>query len=227
MEQFLAQCGNIFTAEYPLFFSALIAGLLGSVSHCSIMCSPTVAAHMLYAHNNNESQYNMVFYHLGKITTYIALGVGSLWVGQLIFSDTLNHLSGIMLIIAGVTFIVSALQPKKTHKCCDSKLQQVFPLINKLKSFSLQYFTRGMLMGFMPCGMLLSILLMVSTTNNVLYAIFVMLLFGLSTIPALQFSGFTLLFLGKKHPDFSKKFGRIIMVINGFALSGIGLANLH
>lgn len=213
-----------------MVISVMLAGIIGSASHCSVMCSPLVAAQMLELNDRKKPQSFILFYHAGRVLTYMILGALVLLAGRFVFGQQLAQLANLMMVAAGAVFIVSAILPKKTHRCCDStKKSAMAKVVSLWPSLRGQYVLRGMLMGFMPCGLLVSALLMVGATNSVAAAMLMMFVFGLSTIPALQLAGFGVLSLGRRYPVWGVKLGRGIMVINGTVLCVLGLnvAGLH
>ena len=223
MNQFLAQCGLDIAADSPLLLSVVIAGLVGSISHCSTMCSPLVAAQMLDLKQNRQPLWRMGFYHAGRIGTYMLLGMMAVFAGQWLFSGALNDVSHLMLALAGSIFVASAIFPRKTHHCCSKRMSRVMQALNRLPWANLQYYLRGALMGFMPCGMLLSVLMLVSTLDSAPSALLVMFAFGLSTVPILQLAGMGALALNRRYPRFGAGLGRTVMAANGIFLYSLGL----
>ena len=222
LDNFLAQCGGLISMEYPLVISVLLAGLVGSASHCSLMCSPLVAAQMLQLRESNTRPNSIGFYHAGRITTYMLLGAVAVMASQWIFGGALTPFTQLAIIIAGVTFIISAFQPRKTHHCCDTKTQKLGDVINRVPVLSLQLYLRGILMGFMPCGLILSALMLAATLQNPLLGMGVMALFGLATLPVLHIMGMSVLSLSGSHPLFASRLSRAAMAFNGLILCGIG-----
>lgn len=229
MEMFLAQCATLLTTDYPLFFSVILAGLVGSISHCSVMCSPLVAAQMLRLKEERQPQSTLLYYHAGRLSSYVGLGVVAVSFSQLVFAGAIQPYTWFLLLAAGVTFVISALLPRKTHSCCSEKTQKLQLRINRLSTLRLAYYLRGMLMGFMPCGMVYAVLLTVATLNTVYEAGVIMFIFGLATLPALQFIGGGALRLSRYYPNFSTSLGRGVMVLNGLFLCGLSfnLLTLH
>ena len=205
----------------------MLGGLFGSVGHCSVMCSPLVAAQMLRLDARGASTSYLWFYHAGRISIYMLLGVVAAVAGRLLFGGALAELSRTMVLAAGVVFLVSAFFPARTHRCCDSKRGGLMRRIERARWQPLQHYLRGVLMGFMPCGMLLSVLLLVSTLHQPAGAALVMLAFGLSTTPMLQLAGRLLLAAGRRHPQAGENIGRMAMGVNGMFLCGIGLNLVH
>lgn len=196
----LEQCLHAITSNGGLISSLFIGGLVGSTTHCTMMCGAFILA------QSPKSQTNQPFlirlkgaallpYHLGRITTYVFLGI--------LFSSVLNLaflfqplriiLIAPLLILAGIMFITLAFP----------NLQHVFPWVQKIRipvpyrriskavgglspnmSVLNRYFM-GILLGFIPCGLVVSALMASSAANNVLGAALAMSAFGLGTIPAL------------------------------------------
>jgi uncharacterized protein len=223
LEGLLIHCGEFLAGNQPLYISVFVAGIIGSAAHCSLMCSPLVAAQMLEIKHNNRSGGTIIWYHAGRIATYMALGITATFAGRWIFGGALAEFSRIVLFAAGLIFLFSAISPKKTHRCCNSKQQRLIARLGRLLNYRMEYFMRGSLMGFMPCGMVFSVLLLVSTTGSIFISAGLMLLFGLCTIPALQAAGMAALSLNKRYPEFGAKLGRAAMAINGSALCAIAL----
>lgn len=223
MEHLLAQCSISLPAHYPLIISVVLGGLIGSISHCSAMCSPVVAAQMLMLQPAHRSSSPIWFYHAGRISTYMLLGIVACESAQWIFGTAFASISHVMLLLAGITFFISALLPAKTHACCSSRTRTLQQWMAKIPWPALRYYARGVLMGFMPCGLLLSVMLMVSTVSSVGHAAMVMLTFGLSTVPVLHLAAATALSLGNRYPNTGARLGRIAMAGNGIFLCGIGL----
>lgn len=222
MEQLLAQCSAFLPANMPLLLSAALAGLVGSISHCSLMCSPLVMAQMLSLHEQQKPQRLMAWYHAGRISTYMLLGVLAFAAASVVFGGKLASIASVMMVAAGSIFIFSAVQPRKTHRCCDSKTHAMSQRIAQLANAPLQLYLRGALMGFMPCGLLVSMWLLAGASGGALYAALLMLAFGLGTLPVLQAAGFGALSLGRRYPSLGAKLGRASMAINGAALCAIG-----
>lgn len=125
--------------------------------------------------------------------------------------------------MAGVMFVISALRPRQTHACCSHSLQGLLRWISGLHQPRLIYTLRGMLMGFMPCGLLIAALLLAATLPNALHAALGMALFGLATVPVLQLAGLGALRLSKNYPQATRIAGRSAMTINGLLLCALGM----
>lgn len=208
--------------DFPLFISVMIAGVVGSITHCSLMCSPLVATQMLQLDATKRSTRGIYSYHAGRILTYSVMGLVSVLAAQWVFAGGLSNVTHIALLMAGAGFVVSAALPRKTHgACCTQKTR--FASLETLLPQQMVLFLRGMAMGTMPCGMTLSVLLVVATLANPVEAMIAMALFGLSTTPMLQLSGLGALRLKRRYPHATVATGRGIMALNGLFLCSLGL----
>ncbi len=216
MESIFAHCSAFFaTTEGPLVVSVLIAGLVASLSHCSVMCGPVMAAQMLQTGGRARPWLRTLLYQLGRISTYAMLGVIVFFSAQWIFSGAMQEAGKIALLIAGVVFIVSALRPHNTHKNCQHK--KASPALSHV-----QLYLRGALMGFMPCGLTLALLIMVATLPSVWHAASIMILFGIATSPALSAAAWGMLQLDRLYPKHKHAFARGMIGLNGLFLCAIG-----
>ncbi|MCI5050225.1 MAG: sulfite exporter TauE/SafE family protein [Rickettsiales bacterium] len=223
MEWFLADCSAFFKGNTPVLLSLFLAGLIGSASHCSVMCSPLVAAQMLDIKKRKQSQSLMAFYHAGRLSTYMALGILVVAVSQFAFSSQMVTLSHIMMVCAGIIFVISAMKPRKTHACSAKTMPAWFAYVQTALPAALVYYLRGVLMGFMPCGMVIAALMMVATMPNMITAAIGMVLFGLATVPLMQLAGLGALSLSRYFPTITNNTGRAVMACNGLFLCSVGL----
>lgn len=221
MEAFLAHCSHAIINQGGLLISIVIAGIVGSVTHCAPMCGPMVAAQV--AHNEEESvstQRMLFLYHIGRLTTYVVLGILVAGSSYLIFGNIWFPLvSKMLLITAGILFIMSAISPRTTHKCCAHKSIIFLSIIPT----SIQFYIRGILLGFIPCGLLLAALLLVATTQNSITGGFAMLIFGLTTIPVLQIIGLATCHASMRWRAVMSVIGRGAMTVNGLMLCTLGM----
>lgn len=211
-----------------------LAGLVGGATHCVGMCSPFVLAQVgSEAKLQKLSSFLLLPYHFGRMTTYVILAVlvNSIINLAFIFSDAKMFIAAPMLVFAGILFLVSAFP----------RLTVLFPWANNIRvSIPYKMMSRissrlmknsnafgryglGMLLGFMPCGLVLSALMASATANDVWQAGLAMAAFTVGTMPALvivALGGHTLKF---KYPNAAKRVSQGAMVVSGmwlFALAG-------
>lgn len=178
----------------------IITAFLGSFGHCIGMCGGIVIA---YSGTKINQQWNKtkqaiahLFYSFGRVLTYVVLGGLFGYLGGVVtFNNTAN---GIMWLVAGSAMILAGLSLLGKTKFLTmiehsfSKsiwYQQSFKSLLRNQSL-LSFFLLGMLNGLLPCGLVYSFAIIAASTADPFYGALVMLIFGLSTIPALFSLGF-------------------------------------
>ncbi|MCC7305120.1 MAG: sulfite exporter TauE/SafE family protein [Alphaproteobacteria bacterium] len=203
-----------------------MAGLVGGFTHCAGMCGPFVIAQT--GSLQKTSSLALLPYHAGRMTTYVLLAVLMSTVLNLAFaaSPLRMFIAAPMLALAGVIFLATAFP----------RLESLFPWAGKIR-ISLPYrwieagsaqlikspgglkrYALGVLLGFMPCGLVLSALLAAATAENALYAAMAMAAFALGTVPALMLTAWAGGALGSLFPRFSVYAFRSLMAFNGLWL---------
>ena len=217
MNQLLQHCtaffSGSFSGNYGLFLVFLLAGLTGSITHCLAMCGANVAVDAMSCgkkcatkcgKSKKNAQSFGLFYHLGRMTTYGALGFFAALLSKQIATFLFWHfISAFMLTLAGVMFILSSL-PNCKHFL--------------LKSSGGNSYVRGALLGFMPCGLLYAALMMAAATANPWCGFFAMVVFVIGTIPALVLANMGIKMLTDKWQEKMQLFGRVVMAFNGVSL---------
>jgi len=173
---------------------------LGSFGHCIGMCGGIVVAYSTIKINPKSSKVSQSVAHLlysfGRVLTYSVLGAifGALG-GVITYSNSAN---GILLLVAGVAMILAGLSLMGKikfltiieHSFSSSNLyQKTFRQVLNSKS-NLSFFILGMLNGLLPCGFVYFFAITAASTADPFYGALVMMIFGLSTIPAMFGLGF-------------------------------------
>jgi len=193
-------------------------GFFGSLSHCAFMCGPFVMMQvnnqLKHIQINKFNKFNklkaiiLIPYHLGRATSYGFLGLISSILGQNIKNYTNYHLiSGILLFLSAIIILKLILQNfnikllpqttqnKKNHKkdFIINKLLDFIKNITKplfLNPKGLNGYLLGLILGFIPCGLLYSALLIAANIDNNLTAMIAMFCFGISNIAGLTLVSF-------------------------------------
>ena len=207
--------------------TSLALGLLGSLGHCVGMCSAVVVLLDRQAsfRGNNIS---WIFAHLGRITTYAALGLtfGLLGESLWLFSSDLPRIQGILSIIFGIiafymafAFIGISKSPELLLSGLVSKWGQT---MRGLKSPT--PFIAGMLWGLLPCGLVITALIPAMTSANGLQGALNMIVFGIATVPSL----FAVKWLAQKtiSRTWSRSLASLVMMFFGFQFAMRGFASL-
>jgi len=160
-------------------------GLLSSL-HCALMCAPLQAV-VMGQWLNNKKKANWIIYHLGRLSTYMFLGLIAALIGQ---SIGVAHWQGDFTIIAGLVLLAGYFGFKLLK--WDRKFNQLLvPILRKLqpkvqgKRNSLWFYSSGALNGFLPCGMVYAALLPATGAGSLGMGLLYMLVFGLGTLPLL------------------------------------------
>ncbi|MDX2095194.1 MAG: sulfite exporter TauE/SafE family protein [Alphaproteobacteria bacterium] len=207
MEALLAHCTAAFSQHGGLFAVFFLGGLMGGFTHCLAMCGPMVAGQSACAGGcrkpaQNASQFT---YHLGRLTTYGALGfAAALFARQIAAWPFWPLLSSAMLVLAGLMFLASSLPASQPRSLCSVSARSNY--------------LRGTLMGFMPCGLIYAALMMAATLANPLAGMLAMWLFTLGTVPALLLASGSAALLSRKWQQTTQTIGRAMMAVNGVTL---------
>lgn len=184
---FIGGCIQTIDAPYGLVGGLFLMGLLGGFTHCITMCGPFVVAQS--GEFKKLSDIALFPYHLGRITTYIllALIIYSM-VNMLAFSAPARaFIVAPLLAFAGLLFLVNGYP----------KLQTIFPWVMKMTlpipqeyirhlfSKTTNRFLTGLILGLMPCGMVIGALMAAATAPNMVVVGAAMAAFGVGTMPAL------------------------------------------
>ncbi len=206
MDLLLAHCSLVFSQHGSFFAVFFLGGLMGSLTHCLVMCGPVVACQTACGGGCGRriSAAAQWQYHCGRFLTYGALGFGAALLGRQIAASVYwPAISTIAMLAASLLFIFSAIMPNQ-HKLPGRASENGF--------------LRGILMSFMPCGLIYAALMMAATLANPLAGMLAMWLFVLGTIPALLTASFSAALLARKWQKFMCGIGRFGMALNGLAL---------
>lgn len=214
--------------------SLFLAGLVGGLTHCVAMCGPFVMSQS--GDVKKLSHAVLLPYHLGRITTYVTLAVllSSILNLAFLFLPIRSFVIAPILFTAGTVFFVSAfpvlgkLFPWTQHVRVFVPYAWVskgFAKLSKGEGHIRKYFM-GVLLGFMPCGLVVSAIMASATAPNIFEAGFAMAMFGFGTMPALIFLALGGQLLKVKFPLIMHRVTQVLMVLSGvwlFALAGMVL----
>lgn len=215
-----------------IFVTLFVAGLLGSWAHCTAMCGPFVLAQLDHegakaGRLRKLTQQALIPYHLGRMTTYMLLGgVAALCMRHIMATPLYTGISAVLLVSAGAVFIISALPKHWTGSFVGQggAFAMIGNIIERLvATLSLQRadgnrYVLGVLLGFLPCGLIFASVMVVSTTGNVLVAMIAMMVFTLGTFPALFIVGASGQWAYRKWPVKMQQLTRTVMMVNGVVL---------
>jgi sulfite exporter TauE/SafE len=178
--------------------AALLAGLLGS-AHCLGMCGGISG---LFAVNAGVATLRRqlpfaLSYNFGRVTSYAVLGVIVGSVGSVIVKASpslaigIRLFSGIIIMLVGlkVAFDLRLLNViERMGGTLWSKIspaaQKLVPVTSLPKAYGL-----GLVWGWLPCGLVYSVLMIAATSAQPVAGAATMVAFGIGTMPAMVLTG--------------------------------------
>jgi sulfite exporter TauE/SafE len=179
-------CQAAIRVNAPLILALFMAGLVGSAGHCAGMCGPFVLAQVgARGGMQRLAGAALLPYHLGRATTYIALGMLiAAPIGLLSRLDSLRWIPAAMLVAAAGLFLTQALQGWNVIGTrAPAFLQHARGLF--ARPWGARGYALGVVLGFLPCGLLYSALGAAAATADPIGAGAGMLGFVLGTVPML------------------------------------------
>jgi sulfite exporter TauE/SafE len=178
----------------PEVWLAFSAGLAGS-GHCLGMCGGIVSA-LALSHRNSDASRRFLFnllYHIGRISTYSLLGLLAGLVAQAGMIDSLKPLVKWLFLAANLfvaaigIFTALGVRAFGISALDGSGWGFMKKQLTRLTSSSsvLAAIPTGLLMGFLPCGLVYGVLIAAATSGSALKGGSMMLAFGCGTLPAL------------------------------------------
>jgi len=173
--------------------------LLGSVGHCIGMCGGFITSYSSVKIYEQTPKLTQAYYHSlyngGRITTYAFIGAlfglfGQLW-------EVTPYSRAIFFAIIAIFMVLMSLSILGFFKSVSLKFnltnlkifRSIFgKLLNSKNPFS--FFGLGALNGFFPCGQVYFFAATAASTGSIIWGALTMLIFGISTIPALWSFGF-------------------------------------
>ncbi len=186
------------TELLPVLTTAFVTGFLGS-AHCFGMCGGISG---LFAINVNVAAMKTQFpkaiaYNVGRILSYAILGAAVAVIGKTLVSGIpdiaapVRFASGALIILVGLqlAFGWRILLPLETAGAkIWSKIAPAAKGLVPVESLA-QALGLGLIWGWLPCGLVYSVLLLAATTAEPASGGLVMIAFGLGTMPAMLATG--------------------------------------
>lgn len=177
--------------------TAFLAGLLGGV-HCIGMCGGIVAAMSFQAGRRQPYRYHLG-YNLGRIASYALAGALAGLAGSAAFlSERLLPLQTGLYVLAQVILILlglylaglsrTVLWLERAGGGLWRRLQPAFGRLLPVRSLP-GALAAGAVWGWLPCGLVYSVLLSALATGDAVWGGLLMLAFGLGTLPNLLAMG--------------------------------------
>ncbi|MBE9818458.1 sulfite exporter TauE/SafE family protein [Campylobacter concisus] len=202
---------------------------LSSFSHCVGMCSGFLSLQTLFFKGKSKREILMLstLYSLARIFAYVVLGALFGTFGAVI-SFNMQARSVIFFIVGlAIAFIgIALLFRGELLKFVEN--QRALNFVVRIAKTRIQkknltnFLLLGFLNGFLPCGVVYYFLALGILSANFIDSAFIMLVFGLCTLPAMLLASFVFGILNEKFKDIMFKISASIMIINGIYLSFLG-----
>ena len=178
--------------------AAFLAGLAGS-AHCFAMCGGLAGALGLRANSTANRSGNVLGnalpYHGGRLSGYAVAGALCGLAGATLQSildlarigPWLRIASGVLLLLMALRML-SPWNPLRWLETLGAKVwRRLQPLAHKTAALngSVQAIALGFLWGWLPCGLVYSMLLFAAFSGDALNGAAILLAFGLGTLPAM------------------------------------------
>jgi sulfite exporter TauE/SafE len=186
--------------DLPVLLTAFFAGFLGS-GHCFGMCGGIAAglgsipARTEVQGVNKPSSSSAILFNMGRIISYASLGLVSAWLmataGQVLnipqWSMILRLLTAVMIFLIGLQFLFNWQTLAGIERVGAKVWKHVLPLAVRASSLpgGSGRLLLGLCWGFLPCGLVYSVLLTASAAGSPITGAVVMLAFGLGTLPSM------------------------------------------
>ena len=189
--------------SYPLL--AFFMGLLGSL-HCAAMCGPLLLALPVGGRSQWRAFLNKLVYQLGRLLTYVALGVLIASIGNALsvrgWQQAVSVGTGALLVLAGGFMLAG----RYSTSLIGLQQRLLAPLVGRMGYWLYRpggNLIAGILNGLLPCGMVYMALAGALSADSVLNGGLFMLFFGTGTLPMML----SVSLFG----NFIRRYGRFIM----------------
>lgn len=222
----------ISTLFLTIFLGALVSGW-----HCALMCGGIAAGveRLRGAQDTMPlrqiSRLGMVYeqftMHLGRISSYVGLGVVAGLVGVPVWQQGWLPIQRLMFALAALIFIFQAYRIASQTKGSSSawelwlnaKTASLWSWLSKYvsdQSSPKSHFLTGMVWGLVPCGLIYSVLPLAFLSGDPASGALLMLAFGLGTLPnLLLISGFSARLAGWGHQTWARYLAAGLMLMTG------------
>lgn len=212
------------------YFAVFLIGLLGG-THCVGMCGGIVSALTVRLPNQERRDWPLqLAYNGGRITSYTAAGafMGSIGSLGLLLNNllpvqmTLYVLANLMLVGLGL-YLIGLTQAlgwlERGGQQLWNRLQPLTVRFLPARS-PRQAFPLGLLWGFLPCGLVYSVLATALVSGSAMRGAGLMLAFGLGTLPNLLLAGMLL----KRVREFTRR--PAVRIVTGLLVLSFGVFGL-
>lgn len=216
--------GSEFHSQSVIALTVVTSSFLGS-AHCLGMCGPIVMI-------SNKSPLTTSLYHLGRLCSYLLLGLLGGYLGQSVLGAFPHSIAALLAPMSlGLTFIyigIMLYRHQRFHMPLPKFLN--LPFAKAVKSQS-QEQGRSILFSFfiglfsitLPCGWLYGFVIGGVAIKSISTSLLIMFMFWLGTIPALLITPILFQKLVGPFKDRFPTIASIILLITGFFIIVVGI----
>lgn len=218
--QSMGSCLEGMNLSHGLIASLFFAGLMSGLTHCVAMCGPFVISQTEKMEKLSDAA--LLPYHVGRLVTYTLMAVLLYTVLNLafLFMPIRSFIIVPILLTAALIFLINAFPQMAKYFAWAIRFKISLPyrfvsgLFRKLSNnpTTPKKFMMGIILGFMPCGMVTAALMASATAPDVMGAALAMMAFGVGTLPALMVTGFAGRALQIKYPRAMPRVAKVMMV---------------
>ncbi len=214
-----------------ILITALMVGFLGGV-HCLGMCGGVVGALTFSLESKAQASWWRMLafqlaYNIGRISSYVIIGALFGFLGSSLSSiATFLPAQQLLQVIAGLFMISLGLYLGgwwfglvAIEKVGSSVWKRLSPYTAKFTpvKYIHQAWLYGLVWGWLPCGLVYSMLIMALSAGSALQGGLVMLAFGLGTLPNLLLMGvFAFYFTKISRNLWVRRFAGVSVMVMGF-----------
>ncbi len=214
----------------PELLLIFTASLMGSI-HCAAMCGGFTLS--LVKDRSDSTWMRLSAYHAGKLFTYIFIGGVAGVVGAALLANPairaaqfiFSSLAGVMIVIVGLQTLGLLPGQNLVNRIASRLwlgpfLGPFFKTFRERASLDGAFFL-GLFNGFLPCGLVYTFALSAAATASLTSAIFIMIAFGLGTVPmllAVAWGGGMITTQQRLRPFFSRIAGVIVIVLGAITV---------
>jgi sulfite exporter TauE/SafE len=221
------------TLAAGLYGGLFLLGFTGSLAHCGPMCGPLVLAQVGARLENarlcEAARWRaglLPGYHGGRLMTYSALGILS---GLI----PLPHwLSPVLLILGALLMLLMAVQRLTEGRLALTVGALALPGFSRLGRTLMARpggpaaLGLGMLLGFIPCGLVYAALTLAAATGKPLAGGVAMLCFGLGTVPLLAALGIAGSVAARRWQAASQKVAPFLLLLSAGLIGAMAASHL-
>lgn len=202
LQGLVAWCRAAFADGYGVVAALALAGMAGGFTHCIGMCGPIVLGQVGLGRDRVSPrrasrlsrivQATLLPYHLGRATTYATLGALAGGASEIAGGLLRGGWIAVPLLLAAAALLVvqaaGLLGPRHAlegaiGRSLSATTRRLGPILRG--GGSLSTYVLGVLLGFLPCGLVYGVLVAAAATGSAAAGAGAMAAFALGTVPGL------------------------------------------